>query len=308
MAKEAPHLPTTEQLQSDHQLEAEAEIALARERVGGILIGRAPGLVGIVGPCSMNAQTDIIAQEGGQLRRLTETEQGLYVAHRIPVWKPRTNPDDWHGLETTEPALAFRTLARQANEGTGVAIELATMRHAARYMGMLTLGWFGSRNVDGENMMLAVARHDIELPVAVKNGLDGRIDSALERVGAVRDARGEDAAPAVLLYRGGENAMTPEAWERAYRNALERTEGKMIVDVAHGSEMAHDPNGGFKKSVAGQIAAMNHVIRIADEYGELPTGIMMEASSARSDTDPLMPFEIAVRGLRELHELQRSQK
>lgn len=308
MAREAPPLPTTEQLQSDHQLEAEAEIALARERVGGILIGRESGLVGILGPCSMNAQTNIIAREGDQLRQLTEEEQGLYIAHRLNPWKPRTRPDDWHGLETTEPELAFRTLVRQANEGAGVAIELATMRHAARYMGMLTLGWFGSRNVDGEDMMLAVATYDTELPVAIKNGLDGTIDSALDRVGAVQDARGDDAAPAVLLYRGGENAMTPEAWERTYRDALERTGGKMIVDVAHGSEMAHDPNGGFKKSVPGQIAAMNHVIKIARDHGELPTGIMMEATSAESATDPVIPFQIAVNGLRVLHDVQRSQK
>jgi phospho-2-dehydro-3-deoxyheptonate aldolase len=305
MAKEAPPLPTTEQLQSDHQLEAEAEISLARERAGGILIGRESGLVGIIGPCSMNEQTNIIVKEGDQLRQLTEAEQGLYVAHRINPWKPRTRPEDWHGLETTEPELAFRTLVRQANEGAGVAIELATMRHAARYMGMLTLGWFGSRNVDGEDMMLAVATYDTELPVAVKNGLDGTIDSALMRASAVRDARGEDAAPAVLLYRGGENAKTPAAWERTYRDALERTGGHMIVDVAHGSEMAHDPNGGFKKSVPGQIAAMNHVIRIADEHEELPTGIMMEASSARSDTDPVMPFETATNGLLRLLDIQR---
>ena len=308
MAKEAPALPTTEQLQDDHQLEAEAEIALARERVGGILVGRAPGLVGIIGPCSMNEQVDIIVEEGDQLRQLTETEQGLYVAHRMPVWKPRTNPEDWHGMETTEPEQAFRTLARQANEGTGVAIELATMRHAQRYMGMLTLGWFGSRNVDGEDMILKVAQHDVELPIAIKNGLDGTIDSALMRASAVRDARGEDAAPVVLLYRGGESAQTPVAWERTYRDALERTGGHMIVDVAHGSEMAHDPNGGSKKSVPGQIAAMNHVISIAREHGELPTGIMMEATSAESATDPVMPFQIAVNGLRELLEVQRSQK
>jgi hypothetical protein len=69
--------------------------------------------------------------------------------------------------------------------------------------------------------------------------------------------------------------------------------------------MAHHPEGIYAKSVAGQIACIEHVIAIADK-GELPAGIMMEASDADSPTDPLIPFSIAIEGLRQLSSLRRN--
>jgi phospho-2-dehydro-3-deoxyheptonate aldolase len=302
MAQYAPELPLTSELADTHPLssQAEVEIVLARERISSILSGRAAGLVAVLGPCAMNEQVDIIAREGDELRELTAELEGLYAAHRMPVWKPRTNPEDWHGRETTDPHGAYQTLARQANHGTGVSIEIAHMPHAERYADLTVLDWFGGRNVGKGEMMDEVAMRDPSLPLAVKNGLDGTIDGAMQHVDRLNHLRGADAAPVVLLYRGGENAKDPSAWEAQYRQAMEATNGNMIVDVAHGSEMAHHPDGTFKKSVPGQIAALEHVIAIAEEHGELPAGIMAEASEADSPTDPHMPFNLAIEGVRKL--------
>lgn len=301
----APECPTTEALRIGNPLSdyAELEIALARERVGGILAGRENGLVAILGPCAMNSQAAIIQEEGETLRQLTEDTKGLYMAHRLPVWKPRSNPADWHGLETSDPAAAYNTLARQANYGAGVSIEMAHQPHAERYGDLTVVSWFGGRNIDNGSMMDAVALHDPDLPLAVKNGLDGSIDAAIGHVSRLTELRGPDAAPVVLLYRGGKNAQDPDTWEHEYRHALEVTGGNMIVDVAHGSEMAHHPDRSFEKSVAGQVEAMEHVITIAAK-GELPAGIMAEASEAVSPTDPHMPFALAVSGVLRLHNLR----
>lgn len=305
MAMYAPESPTTQELHEQYPLEQDTaiEIGLARERIGGILSGRQEGLVAIIGPCAMNGQEDIIAVEGQQLKRLTTQTEGLYVAHRTPVWKPRTNPDDWHGRETTEPREAYATLTRQAANGTGMSIELASQQHMERYSHALTIGWIGGRNIGATAMMEAVALYDSGLPLAIKNGLDGDITPALQAVEKLNDLRGEDAAPVVLLYRGGENAQTAKDWETRYREALDRTDGHMIVDVAHGSEMAHDPAGKFRKSVQGQADALEHVIRVARDHGTAPAGIMMEASEADSPTDPHLPLDIALEGLRRLHGL-----
>ncbi len=41
---------------------------------------------------------------------------------------------------------------------------------------------------------------------------------------------------------------------------------------------------------------MEHTIDIAERTGKAPAGIFAEASSAKSPTDPVMPFELAVEG------------
>jgi len=303
MAQYAPELPTTEMLEASYPLsvEAEAEIALHRQGIADVLSGRVPGLVGIVGPCAMNEQVEVIAQEGRAIADTAARTPNLHIAHRLNDWKPRTNPDDWHGLITTEPEQAYATLASEANAGAVLALELAHLKHAQRNAGMLALGWFGGRHVHDGKMMDEVAMHDPTLPLAVKNGLDGKTDQALEHVNRLNEMRGIEAAPVVLLYRGGENAKNPQTWEKHYRDALEATGGRVIVDVAHGSEMAHDPNHAFKKSVDGQIAAMDHVLRLAIDRGEIPAGIMAEASEAASPTDPHMSLRIALNGLLHLN-------
>jgi hypothetical protein len=157
--------------------------------------------------------------------------------------------------------------------------------------------------------MRAIARHDPTLGVGVKNGLSGAIDTALQHVDRINTMREgyEDPASAVLVYRGGENAKNPLAWRNAYLDAHEQTSGLVIVDIAHGTEMAHDPDGQFKKTVAGQILAMEAVLDLARE-GYAPAGIMIEASDLKSRTDPHMPLEIALNGVKQLYNIKTGSK
>lgn len=303
MTKYAPETPTLPELQAQYPLsdEAEIEIPLGRERISEILNGEYAGLLANIGPCALTDDHLTIDSEGQQLAALTRDHQGLYATHRLPPWKPRTNPNDWHGLETTNPAGAYRTLVSQAHKG--VSLELGLPYHAERYGALSVMGWIGGRNAANEEHMQQVALHDTALPLAVKNGLDGQVEPMIDKIHSLQELRGPDAAPVVLLYRGGENARTPDAWEDQYRQALELTDGQMIVDVAHGSEMAHNPAGIFEKSVGGQVRALGHVVTLAKQ-GLTPAGVMMEASSAESPTDPHMPFDIALRGMMRLYELR----
>ena len=140
----------------------------------------------------------------------------------------------------------------------------------------------------------------------LKNDLDGTIDDALREIDDINSARRhiENSGKAILIYRGGDNAQNPDTWTQNYLNALEQTNGKLIVDTAHGAEMAFHPDGLFKKSVAGQQASLSRVLELA-EKGAIPLGIMMEASdtietSDNRRVDPNMPFNIAIEGLRRL--------
>lgn len=237
-----------------------------------------------------------------------ECESGLVTLHRIPPWKPRTKVTDWHGLES-EPATveaAYRTVAERAAATANVAIEIGHEEHLDRYGDRITLGWIGSRNAGQLALVDKIALHDVSLPVGVKNAMDGTIDSALGHVRRIEELREGKGAPAVLMYRGGTNAQNPRDWEHQYRSALERTEGRMIVDTAHGGEMAFDPEGNYKKSVAGQLACMKAVTRIAEDHGEVPVGVIMEASSAESPTDPVAPFGRMLAAATYLHKLHMS--
>lgn len=305
----APDRPSLAVLEARHPLSVEAEtnIILGRERVNDILRGRIAVTIGLIGPCAMTGARSIIEREGDIDTQLTSEHEGLYVIHRMPLWKPRSNVADWHGLETTEPEQAYATLIGQANRMDAVAIELADDSHLKRYEKALTLGWFGGRNVGKAAFMRCVATDYPTLPLAVKNGLDGNSTTAVALAAELQAHRNSDEGAAVLLYRGGANATTPADWEREYRRALEATEGRMVVDIAHGSEMAHDPAGTFKKSVPGQIAALEHVIAVAEKYGELPVAIMAEASQAYSPTDPHMAHNLALGGVRRLHDLHMRQ-
>lgn len=312
MAMYAPETPTLDELEARFPLDmlAEAEIERQRALVGDCLTGRTAGLVAVIGPCAMTLERSIIDVEGDRLYQAQQEQSGLITLHRMPPWKPRSNPNDWHGLESEPDTVvaAYETIAARAAATGNVAIEIGHIPHIARYGRRIALGWSGSRNAEDDALIEALATHDHTLPIGVKNGMDGTIGGALAHVDRINELRGDQgmAAPAVLIYRGGTNAKTPQAWERGYRAALEATDGRMVLDTAHGGEMAFDPKGNYGKSVAGQEACLDRVLAIAARHGEMPAGLIMEASEAHSPTDPVMPQRVALDGARYLCELRMS--
>ncbi|HEU4967021.1 MAG TPA: hypothetical protein VFT53_06135 [Candidatus Saccharimonadales bacterium] len=308
MPRQAPDLPTTDTLHQQYPLseQATAQSQNNRAYLSTIITGGCPGFIGIIGPCAMTPHQYIIAKEGSQLYEATEQHPGLYIAHRTPFWKPRTDPADWHGMETEPETVeqAFQIISGQANRYGNVAAEVGNHSHIARYAGYLVFGWNGSRNAGGHELVDNLATAEPTLPIGIKNAMDGTVDVALQHIAHVAEIRGETGAPAVLIYRGGTEAQTPKSWERYYRDALERTEGRVIVDVAHGSSIAFNQTGGTTKTEAGQIACMERVIELAVKCGELPIGMMVEASAAPTPTDPVIAPEIALASVLRLHELR----
>ena len=308
MAERAPTYPTTNELEALHpRRQNHRELLLERrakvsEAMGGT------GLLAVIGPCAMTEAEAIIKTEAARLAAITGGNDDIEALYRMPFWKPRTRKEDWHGLETTDPELAYRLMVEGANTTANIAAEIGTdPRHLSRYGDSTTLAWKGGRNDDQHELTYALATHDTTLPIAVKNGLDGDILKALEDVERIEELRHGIGARATLLFRGGFNAKSPAAWEDAYLAAHELTDGRLLVDWAHGGEQAHDPEGKFGKSVEGQIACMEHTITIAEQTGKTPAGIFAEASSAKSPTDPVMPFETAIDGAQRLARIRQSQ-
>ncbi len=299
-----PDNPDTKSLEKEYGIDDKhrTQINIQREEITDIIDDPKNGLIAIVGPCALTNNPQQHQAEGKRIAELGASHDDLITLHRMPPWKPRTNPRDWHGLETTEPVAAYSQLATEAKLRANVAIETGHYSHIVRYGELASMIWIGGRNVHKSEMIEALAIHDPTIPIGVKNGLNGHIEEALRRVRAVNALR-ELGSKAILIYRGGENALTPELWEQEYKKAIEQTDGRVIIDTAHGSEIAHDPSN--KKSVEGQIKALEHVIELAQQ-GYIPAGIMLEASDIESPTDPVIPLEIALEGIRKLYEIKKS--
>lgn len=308
MAERAPTYPITNELAERHPLPPghREQLLQRRMRVSEAMGGT--GLLAVIGPCAMTSAETIIRAEATRLAEVTDENDGLEALYRMPFWKPRTNKRDWHGLETTDPELAYKLMAERSGATANIAVEIGTdPRHLSRYADMTSLAWKGGRNDTQSELTYALATHDTTLPIAVKNGLDGDVLRAVDDVERIEELRQGMGARAILLFRGGLNATSPEAWEEQYLKAHELTDGRLLVDWAHGGEQAHDPNGAFGKSVEGQIACMEHTIEIAERTGKAPAGVFAEASSAKSPTDPVMPFEAAIDGAQRLVAIKQQQ-
>jgi len=91
MPKYAYPSPNLEQLEAAYPLEQETVHNVTSERAKiSDALSKGIGFVAIIGPCGMTDAADIIDKEGDALRELQESEDGLFIEHRIPPWKPRS--------------------------------------------------------------------------------------------------------------------------------------------------------------------------------------------------------------------------
>lgn len=308
MAQRAPRSPALQTLRERYPLSADAKdiIAERRGRTSDAFNRSTVSFVTWMGGCALTLDEYVADSEARTLDMMQRTTPGLVTGQRNNFWKPRTNPKANHGLETEPETVedAYRIVARRAATTANAVAEIGHPYHIRRYGPMLTAAWIGGRNVTNTALIEAVALKLPKLPLGIKNGLDGDITIAQKQADMVNNLRGPNDAPAIVIYRGGENARNPVQWESQYMDALNKTNGNLIADIAHGGEQAFAPFGNFAKTDVGQIACMGAVIRIAELYGELPIGIMMEATNSKNNpVDPPMQFDIGVEGALYLNEI-----
>lgn len=298
--REAPILPTAEQLEAMHPLlpDTGARVAQQRLRIAQHLVD---GFVAGPGGCStIDARREIIIDEGDLIAKMQTTSPVLSTHERTCLWKPRSNPRDCHGEETVDPTSAHSLITELANRYAHASMEIAFLYHLARYGTRLAFAWTGARNVHETKLLLDLALEDPTLPLGVKNGLDGEIEPALSTIHNINRQRADkmdNPAPAVLIYRGGQKATTPIEWEIQRQKVFYLTEGQFIDDSAHGTSIAHDPNN--QKSNYGQEAALDHIVTLSS-LGYVSAGLLVEASDVVSATDPNLPFNTGMEAISEL--------
>jgi hypothetical protein len=259
--------------------------------------------VTVEGPCPLTNNPEATKQEARRKVAAAEGLPGYIPIDRECPYKPRSNPDDWHGLNSSDPETAHRIVTILAAKYANVAAEVGSMEQFQRYGAALTLLWTGGRSVENTELIEDLALADPGIVMGIKNGLDGGIERALEQVRLVERLRGEEGAPAVLIYRGGDNAQTPQASQDMYKRAHEATGGRLFYDAAHGVEMAYDPKGEFKKSALGQELASEALIHLTAQ-GYPPLGKFAEASGIKAVMDPHMSLDTALEHSRRVHDLK----
>jgi 3-deoxy-D-arabino-heptulosonate 7-phosphate (DAHP) synthase len=318
-----PVSPTTDQLERQYPLLFDGERCVAIGRMSmqdayalpEVYSAHGIGECGVVDDNEQEGACDIRSEEADKLQQAS-AEMKTLIMQRLNVWKPRTKPEDWHGVETTNPDYAYAQVAGAANKGVNVCMEVGYQAQLERYKPLLTMAWIGARTLDDpakrEDMLQLFTQHH-DIPLGVKNGQDGEIDDALTFIDEVNDARQQkcdeqgldDPMPAFLIYRGGNNYLTPELVEEQIIEAIQVTNGKVMIDTAHGVEIAYDPferpDGKKQKSIEGQELATQMIAELAQKYAFM--GILSEASSIIGVTDPNMPI---MRALRTVHEIQKS--
>jgi hypothetical protein len=282
---------------------ATSSVELTRQALAMAVEDHEAHFISVDGPCPLTDNPEHTFEEARLKVANGEGLPGYIALDRECFFKPRTNPADWHGLNSSDPDSAQRIVGELADRHANVIAEVGAVDQFDRYGEALTALWIGGRAVHNTELIEALAVAEPGIVIGVKNGLDGEIDLALEQVARVERLRGDEGAPAVLIYRGGENARTPLASQDMYKRAHEATGGRLFYDAAHGVEMAYHPAGEFKKSVAGQMLASQALIHLT-EQGYAPLGKFAEASEIDAIMDPHMPLEQALADSRRIHELK----
>lgn len=316
------HPITPAELHSKYPLSPEAQEAIVhnRQEIEDILAGVDPRKLVVVGPCSLDDQTDsrgvpLIYHLGTRIKELAEDpgiSSQIKIVMRVPPAKPRTKLG-WTGLENTDLERSYELMNELANGEIPLSMELMHEKHFARYGNLISMGWVGARNVEDTYLRHAVSAHP-DIPVLFKNAPSGGIKPALNAMETAKeahkvdiinednqlvevDSRGNTSTGIVL--RGGSSVDSPEQFEEAVEGAV-KLNVPFLIDCGHGNAAAHDSGN---KSAEGQLLALAHLDSILSENSIKDfKGVMLEAHLERglSKTDDCISADEMEQSIREL--------
>lgn len=121
------------------------------------LLAHKPLIIG--GPCSIASEEQIIT-----IAKRVEAAGGH--ALRAQLWKPRTRPDSFQGVE--DEGLAWVERVKTETKLT-IVMEVMAPEHIAKVAGLADVLWVGARNM--QNYELLKATQSDPRPVILKRGL-----------------------------------------------------------------------------------------------------------------------------------------
>jgi 3-deoxy-7-phosphoheptulonate synthase len=260
---------------------ATGTVAKGRHEICDILNGKDKGRMFVVcGPCSID-DVNAASVYAERLQRLAASvEDKLALVMRAYFEKPRSVVG-WKGLvydplsaEEVSPTagicIARRLAARVNDLGMPCATEFLNPLVALYLEDCMAYGSIGSRTVESQIHRELASR--LEMPMGIKNGMDGSVGSAAN---AIRSARSRhsffgqslDGEPSMvathgnrhahLVLRGGSNGPNHDAETVALAVAKGRelgVERPVVVDCSHGnSRKDHTRQGQVCEQVVEQV-------------------------------------------------------
>ncbi len=259
----------------------------------------------VCGPCSIDDVNSALVY-AERLRRLAaEVEDRVLIVMRTYFEKPRSVVG-WKGMlydplsnnensPTAGIAIARRLVARINDSGLPCATEFLNPLLALYLEDGMAYGSIGSRTVESQIHRELASR--LEMPMGMKNGMDGSLASAINGVKSAKAehlffgqnlhgntcmVQTEGNANAHLILRGGTSG--PNFDEQSVENAVEggRQLGlrrPVVVDCSHGNS---------QKDHRRQSQVVDEVLRQAQSGQSGIAGIMLESHlvEGRQDVDP----------------------
>ena len=277
-----------------------------RETLQQIISGADSRPVAIVGPCSIH-DTALGLEYAEKLKKLAEEVQDqIFVIMRVYFEKPRTTVG-WKGL-INDPHMddtfdintglrRARKLLLDINElGLSAATELLEPVTPQFIADLITLGAIGARTTESPTHRQMAS--GLSMPVGLKNGTDGSLQSALDALLSAKTEHSflgidQDGRTCIvntkgnpwghLMLRGGRSGPNYDA--ESIHSAAERLESaglppKMIVDCSHANS---------NKDYTLQHVAWNDVIGQKASGNASIMGMMLESNLKAGNqtlTDP----------------------
>jgi 3-deoxy-7-phosphoheptulonate synthase len=336
-------LRTPDELKADLPISPRAAdlVYRTREEIRGVLRGRDPRLLVVVGPCSVHDPEAALdyAERFKALRARHEDE--LLLVMRVYFEKPRTTVG-WKGL-VNDPHLngshdigaglriARQLLARLADSGVPAATEVLDPIVPQYLADLVSWAAIGARTTESQTHREMAS--GLSMPVGYKNGTDGGLDAAIHallaasrphsflgvdgagRVAIVRTAGNPDGHVVLRGGNAGPNYAAEHVAVAAAALAKAGVAARMLIDCSHdNSGKSHLQQPHVVDEVGRQVAAGSpHILGVMIESNIVAGRQKFDEGTPRSSlvygqsiTDACIDWAMTERTVADLANAQRT--
>jgi len=175
-----------------HDVEAQPEALQKRDdnrrEIGRILSGESDKYLIIVGPCSLDNETDDYDKLLDYIEELQAENPGAVIAFRANAAKPRTSDGPtglFNSVNPEDRQLMLDVYKEAFKRGIPILTEITNINEFNVLGPYLSAMWLGARDMTSTSLRKLFSATN--LPVLVKNGLDGKaetVESAITAIGS----------------------------------------------------------------------------------------------------------------------------
>ena len=339
--KDVKEILSPEELMADLPLSEAASRTVydTRQGIYDVLDGKDDRLVVIIGPCSIH-DTKAAVEYGNRLNALMEELKGdLLIVMRVYFEKPRTTIG-WKGL-INDPDMdesfhinkgvrkARKLLLNLADAGIPAGHEYLDLISPQYISDLVAWGAIGARTTESQGHRELAS--GLSCPVGFKNGTDGRIQIAIDAIGAANNPhyfmsltlQGHSAIFATtgnefthVILRGGSRPNYDRESVNEAANSLEQAglNTRIMIDCSHAnSQKKFHRQVEVCRDIAHQLkTGQGHIFGVMIEShlveGQQKLEAGVELTYGQSITDACIGWEDSEMLLRELAEAVRDKR